>query len=95
VLDKTASYFSRNQMAESVVKNRTERMEIKCKNYALFGQVRDYLIELGADVNLQGLNHIYKMEGWPMPKHPTKEDFVYMPGPDLLESQVQFRFIPL
>lgn len=94
-LDREASYFSALQMAESVVKNSTERMEISCRNYALFEQLRDYLIELGAQVNLKGLEHIYKMEGWPLPQHPTKANFVFVPGPDLLESQVQFRFVPL
>jgi len=94
-LDKQASCFSAFQMAESVVKNSTERMEIKCKNFALFEQLRDYLIELGAEVNLKGLEQIYKMEGWPMPQHPTKRSFVYVPGPDMWESQVQFRFVQL
>ncbi len=94
-LDTTASFISLKQMAEAVVKNSTEQMEIKCKDKAVFEQIITELKKLGAQVEMGYLNHLYKSEGWPMPHAPLDADFVFVPDDSMAPDKVEFRFVVL
>lgn len=92
-LNETKSFFALYQMAELLIKKPKEIIELKCKDIALFNEVKRSMLKVNTQISLAGFERIYREMGRPQPEHLIDSRFRFVQDKGMKNGKLLFRFV--